>query len=86
MADTSSRDQNYRTSLLAVSSVDGTSTVTLYADPVSHRLLTQADSVSGSGAPLSTPSRVGQQYVDTVGLKIYIATGTASSSDWTVIN
>lgn len=39
MADTASRDQNYDTTLLGVSSVDGVSTVTLYANPSTHRLL-----------------------------------------------
>ena len=33
------RDQNFRTTILAVSSVDGVTPVDVYADPVSHRLL-----------------------------------------------
>ena len=33
------RDANYITTLLAVSNVDGTTPVTLYADPTTHRLL-----------------------------------------------
>ena len=41
-----SRDQNFVTTLLAVSSVDGVTPVTLYADPVTHRLLTD---ISGAG-------------------------------------
>lgn len=43
-----SRDQNLVTTLLGVSSADGTTPVTLYADPTTHRLLTQS---SGGGAP-----------------------------------
>ncbi len=39
MADNASIDKNFTRSLLAVSSVDGTSTVKLYADPTTHRLL-----------------------------------------------
>lgn len=43
MADISKRDQNRVTSLLAVSNVDATQTVTLYADPTTHELLVSAD-------------------------------------------
>lgn len=43
-----SRDENRVTTLLGVSSADGTTPVTLYADPTTHRLLTQA---SGGAAP-----------------------------------
>ena len=37
---------------------------------------------SGAGAPSSTPSSIGNIYVDTTALKIYIATDTSSSADW----
>jgi len=47
MADVAPRDQNSVTALLATSSSDGT-TVTIYADPVTHRLL-----VSTGGAATS---------------------------------
>lgn len=39
MSDIANRDQNFVPSLLAVSSVDGSSPVKLYADPTTHRLL-----------------------------------------------
>ena len=39
---------------------------------------------SGSGAPSSTPNKVGDIYIDTTNDISYIATGTASSSDWKV--
>ena len=42
------RDNNFVTTLLAVSNLDGITPVTLYADPVTHRLLTSATGV-GSG-------------------------------------
>jgi hypothetical protein len=45
-------------------------------------LKTRAVSSSGSGAPSSTPTNIGDIYVDTTNLKIYIATGTSSSADW----
>jgi hypothetical protein len=37
---------------------------------------------SGAGAPSSTPSAVGDIYVDTTGDIGWVATGTASSADW----
>ncbi len=37
---------------------------------------------SGAGAPSSTPGKVGDMYIDTTALKIYIATGASSSADW----
>lgn len=80
------RDDNQVTTLLAVSNVDGITPVLLYADPVTHRLLVQNNVQSGSGAPGSTPSAVGQLFVDTTGKKLYVATGTSTSADWTITN
>lgn len=37
---------------------------------------------SGSGAPASTPAKVGDIYIDTAGDDAYIAVGTSSSADW----
>jgi len=37
---------------------------------------------SGAGIPSSTPSSIGDMYIDTTNLKIYISTGTSSSADW----
>lgn len=37
---------------------------------------------SGAGAPSSTPTKVGDIYIDTTGDDAYIAVGTASSADW----
>jgi hypothetical protein len=41
---------------------------------------------TGTSAPSSTPSKVGDMYIDTSAQKLYIATGTSSSSDWTITN
>ena len=41
---------------------------------------------SGVVAPTSTPSKVGDLYVDTAATTVYVATGTGSSSDWTALN
>lgn len=43
-------------------------------------------SLSGTAAPAVTPAFVGQQFVDTTNKKIYVATGTTNSSDWTILN
>ena len=41
---------------------------------------------TGSGAPASTPVCVGDHYIDTTNKKEYVAVGTSSSSDWTILN
>lgn len=41
---------------------------------------------TGTAAPATTPLAVGDLFVDTTGKKIYCATGTASSADWTILN
>lgn len=46
MAD-ASRDENFVTTLIAVSSIDGKTPIPVYADPTTHRLLTDS-SLSGS--------------------------------------
>lgn len=37
---------------------------------------------SGAGAPSSTPTVLGQLYVDSTANRLYVATGTGSSADW----
>lgn len=80
------RDENRVPTLLGVSNVDGITPVTIYADPVTHRLLVQNSSTNGIVAPVSTPTSIGQTYIDTVAKKVYVATGTSSSADWTAVN
>ncbi len=41
---------------------------------------------SGTVAPASTPTKIGDIYIDTVLAKVYIATGTSSSSDYKILN
>ena len=41
---------------------------------------------SGSGAPATTPTKIGDLYVDTSGSKLYFSKGTASSADWIIAN
>lgn len=80
------RDSNFITTLLAVSNVDGFTPVEVYADPTTHRLLVSNDISSGAVAPATTPSSIGQIYVDTVAKKVYVSTGTTNSGDWTILN
>jgi len=81
-----SRDENGVPTLIAASSADGKTPVKVYADPDTHRLLTQsAAGISGTGAPLTTPVYIGQVYVDTAGPDIYMASATASAADWELI-
>ena len=46
----------------------------------------QDKATSGSWAPSTTPSYIGQMYVDTTNDNLYVATGTSSSSDWTAVD
>lgn len=41
---------------------------------------------SGTSAPGTTPTKVGDIFVDTNAGKVYISAGTSSSSDWKVLN
>lgn len=41
---------------------------------------------SGTAAPTTTPTKVGDVYCDTTAGKVYIATGIASSADWKILN
>lgn len=42
--------------------------------------------LTGTAAPSTAPQTVGIQFIDTANKKIYISTGTSSSSDWTILN
>ena len=52
---------------------------------VTSTLTISSDTTSGSWAPSTTPSYIWQQYVDTTNDMLYVATGTSSSSDWTLV-
>lgn len=53
---------------------------------IQTQLNTKPTISSGIVAPVSTPGKVGDIYVDTSAKKIYFATGTSSSADWTITN
>ncbi len=80
------RDENFVTTLLGVSSSDGITPVVVYADPTTHRLLVDTVAYSGAGVPGTTPTAIGQIYVDTNATKVYISTGTVNSGSWTILN
>ncbi len=41
---------------------------------------------TGTAAPTTTPKKVGDMFVDTTNDKVYVSTGTSSSTDWNVLN
>ena len=76
------RDENNVPTLIAASTADGLTPVRVYADPTTHRLLVQGTTLTGTAAPATTPSYVGQFFVDTNLGVGYMAVGTSSSADW----
>jgi hypothetical protein len=55
--------------------------------PIDHNHNSSYAVVStGTDVPSSTPSKVGDIYVDTSNKKLYFATGNGASSDWTIAN
>ncbi len=54
---------------------------------VAARLIRLSPSISkGIIAPITTPEKVGDMYIDTVLSKVYIATDVSSASDWKIMN
>lgn len=41
---------------------------------------------TGTAAPATTPGKIGDIFIDTTNKKLYFATGTSSSADWTIAN
>lgn len=64
----------YNTTLKRVCQYDGTS------------WQTPEYTSTGTAAPATTPLAIGDKFVDSTNKKIYFATGTASSADWTIVN
>jgi len=46
----------------------------------------QPNIYSGVEAPATTPSKVGDMFIDTVAGKVYVSKGTSSSDDWAILN
>lgn len=65
-----------------VTSVNGSVGAITWLATTSDLSWKQDKATSGSTAPSSTPTYIWQQYVDTTNDKMYVATGTSSSSDW----
>lgn len=53
---------------------------------INTELNTKPTISSGAVAPASTPSKIGDIYVDTAAGKLYFAKGTTNSSDWIIAN
>jgi len=58
----------------------------LFGSDVPQIFKTLAQVSSGAVVPATTPLKVGDIYCDTVLGKVYISTGTSSSSDWRILN
>ena len=95
------RDANRVTTLLGVSNVDGTTPVTLYADPTTHRLLVSSDAGAGTVTSVAalTLGTTGTDLSSTVAngtttpvITLNVPTASASnrgalsSADWTTFN
>ncbi len=59
------RDANYITTLIAVSNADGSTPVTLYADPTTHRLLVSLSSAVSVTTPTGTVNGVNTSFTVT---------------------
>jgi hypothetical protein len=50
------------------------------------RIVNENSIVTGTAAPATTPTKVGDEFIDTTNKNIYKAVGTASSADWVQVN
>lgn len=53
---------------------------------IEGRLARRSDTSSSAAAPSWAPARLGQMHIRTDTHKVYIATGTATAADWTLVN
>jgi hypothetical protein len=65
---------------------NSTVTGTTIKDALNNLKTSSPEISSGIVAPTSTPTKVGDIYIDTVAKKMYSATGISSSADWTILN
>jgi hypothetical protein len=65
-------------------------TITQYTDALAKAAAEASTSIpiisTGTAAPGTTPTKVGNIYVDTNNKKLYFAVGTGSSADWIIAN
>ena len=80
------RDGNHIPVALGVSTANGTLTLPFKINPSTGGLIADLAADNGTAAPNTTPTYIGQFYVDTNAKKLYVATGTSSSNDWTILN
>lgn len=72
------RDNNYITTLIAVSNADGITPVTLYADPVTHRLLVDISGTGGATTALDNLASVAINAALVLGTSDAFALGSAT--------
>lgn len=73
---------NYGTGLFT-----GTPTYNLGVDASGNIIEVASPTVStGTATPSSTPTKIGDIYIDTTAKKLYFASGTSSSADWIIAN
>lgn len=87
--DNASRDQNFVPTLIAVSNVDGVTPVVVYADPVTHRLLTSPTGGAGSGdvvGPAGATDNAIARYNGATGLIIQNSAVTISDTGVITVN
>ena len=54
---------------------------------VDNKVSTDAPNIStGTAVPTTTPSKIGDMFVDTTNKNVYIAVGTTDSGDWEHMN
>jgi hypothetical protein len=63
----------------------GTIVATNVQDAINALDNTKPTLSSGIIAPVSTPSKIGDIYIDTLAKKMYFAAGTSSSADWIIV-
>lgn len=74
MSDIAKRDQNSVPTLLGVSSIDGTSTVTIFADPSTHRLKVEGSGGGGTVTNVTATSPITSSGGTTPNISTSIAT------------
>lgn len=64
---------------------NGTSAPSSDIESLNTLVVAMVAPTSGAGAPSSTPTVLGQIYIDSTADRMYVATGTGSSADWDIV-
>lgn len=86
-AETFTLDNGLSTGNIFVGASNITGTGTLNFGTVIASSISCSPTISsGTSTPTTTPTKVGDMFIDTSNKKAYAATGTASSDDWIILN